>query len=146
MTLKLYQNTSANNVIHKNTTLLATIDCEIKEDGFSIINPIVTISRKHFNNANYCRIEEYGRYYFISDIKLLFGNRIQLTLDSDDICNADFTNIKGLCVRNEFVGLSGQIDSMLPLDSSVETSVVEFTNGFSDKLQYVLTVLGGRKI
>ena len=143
MTLKLYQNLSANNVIHKNITLLCTIDCEIKEDGFSIIKPIVTISREHFNNANYCRIEDYGRFYFISDIKLLFGNRLQLTLDSDDICNADFTNVKGLCVRNEFVGLSGQVDSMLPLDSSVDTSVVEFTNGFSNNLQYVLTVLGG---
>ena len=143
MTLKLYQNLSANNVVHKNITLLDTIDCEIKEDGFSVINPIVTISKERFNNANYCRIEDYGRFYFISDIKLLFGNRLQLTLDSDDICNADFTNVKGLCVRNEFVGLSGQVDSMLPLDSSVETNVVEFTNGFSNNLQYVLTVLGG---
>lgn len=143
MFLNLYQNTSANNVIHKNIKLLDTIDCEIKEDGFSIINPIVTISKEKFKNANYCRIEEYGRYYFISDIKLLFGNRLQLTLDSDDIRNADFTGVKGLCVRNEYVGLSGQLDSMLPLDSNLETSVVEFTNGFSNNLQYVLTVLGG---
>lgn len=143
MTLKLYQNLSANNVIHKNITLLDTIECEIKDNGFSVINPIVTISKEHFKNANYCRIEDYGRFYFISDIKLLFGNRLQLILDSDDICNADFSNVKGLCVRNEFVGLSGQIDSMLPLDSNLETNVVEFTNGFSNNLQYVLTVLGG---
>lgn len=143
MVIKLYHTNSANNVVKKNIELLGEYNCEVKEDYFSIINPIIIMSKSALKNANYARIEEYGRYYFIKDIQLLFSDRVALILDSDDICNADFTNVKGLCTRNELVGLSYQMDSMLPLESSVTTDVIEFPNGFSNNLQYVLTVLGG---
>lgn len=80
MELKIYNNNSNTNVMNKNITLLSTLDFSLKIDN-SILQPVLIL--KNYSNGNYCYIEEFKRYYYITDIKLLTGGLYQLQLEVD---------------------------------------------------------------
>ena len=80
MELKIYNNNSNTNVMNKNITLVSTLDFSLKIDN-SILQPVLIL--KNYSNGNYCYIEEFKRYYYITDIKLLTGGLYQLQLEVD---------------------------------------------------------------
>ena len=80
MELKIYNNNSNTNVLNKNITLVSTLDFSLKIDN-SILQPVLIL--KNYSNGNYCYIEEFKRYYYITDIKLLTGGLYQLQLEVD---------------------------------------------------------------
>ena len=80
MQLKIYNNNSNTNVLNKNITLVNTLDFSLKIDN-SILQPVLIL--KNYSTGNYCYIEKFNRYYYITDIKLLTGGLYQLQLDID---------------------------------------------------------------
>lgn len=80
MELKIYNNNSNNNVLNKNITLVDTLEFNLKIDN-SILQPVLIL--KNYKRGNYCYIEKFNRYYYITDIKLLTGGLYQLQLDVD---------------------------------------------------------------
>lgn len=80
MELQIYNNNSNTNVLNKNITLVNTLDFSLKIDN-SILQPILIL--KNYSSGNYCYIEKFNRYYYITDIKLLTGGLYQLQLDID---------------------------------------------------------------
>ena len=80
MELKIYNNNSNTNVLNKNITLVNTLDFSLKIDN-SILQPVLIL--KNYSSGNYCYIEKFKRYYYITDIKLLAGGFYQLQLDID---------------------------------------------------------------
>lgn len=80
MELKIYNNNSNNNVLNKNITLVDTLEFNLKIDN-SILQPVLIL--KNYKSGNYCYIEKFNRYYYITDIKLLTGGLYQLQLDVD---------------------------------------------------------------
>lgn len=80
MELKIYNNNSNTNVLKKNITLVNTLDFSLKIDN-SILHPVLIL--KNYSGGNYCYIEKFKRYYYITDIKLLNGGLYQLQLDVD---------------------------------------------------------------
>ena len=80
MELQIYNNNSNTNVLNKNITLVNTLDFSLKIDN-SILQPVLIL--KNYSSGNYCYIEKFKRYYYITDIKLLTGGLYQLQLDVD---------------------------------------------------------------
>lgn len=80
MELQIYNNNSNTNVLNKNITLVSTLDFSLKIDN-SILQPVLIL--KNYSRGNYCYIEKFKRYYYITDIKLLTGGLYQLQLDID---------------------------------------------------------------
>ena len=80
MELKIYNNNSNTNVLNKNITLVSTLDFSLKI-GNSILQPVLIL--KNYSSGNYCYIEKFKRYYYITDIKLLTGGLYQIQLEVD---------------------------------------------------------------
>lgn len=80
MELQIYNNNSNTNVLNKNITLVNTLDFSLKTDN-SILQPVLVL--KNYSSGNYCYIEKFKRYYYITDIKVLTGGLYQLQLDVD---------------------------------------------------------------
>ena len=78
ITVYLYQNTSDNRTIYKHPSLLTetAITCDVY-DPTDRIDPILTIDRDlvNFKTLNYMYIEEFGKYYFITNIEGVAGNK-----------------------------------------------------------------------
>ena len=105
MKLKIYNNNSNNNVINKNITLVNEIDFNLKVDN-SILQPILIL--KNYKGGNYCYIDEFKRYYFINDVRLLNGGLYELNLNVDvlmtyknEIMNNPITTRKVIKLNNE---------------------------------------------
>ena len=80
MELQIYNNNSNTNVLNKNITLVSTLDFSLKSDN-SILQPVLVL--KNYSTGNYCYIEQFKRFYYITDIKLLTGGLYQLQLEVD---------------------------------------------------------------
>jgi len=102
MKLKIYNNNSNNNVLNKKITLVNELDFNLKSDN-SIMQPILVL--KNYTKGNYCYIDEFKRYYFINDVRLLTGGLYELQLDVDvlmtyknAIINAEWYSVNGVNV------------------------------------------------
>lgn len=95
MNIILYKTTSANNVINKRLTEATPYGIKLK-DTTNLTHPVIVLhdySNLFFShNFNYAYIEEFGRYYFIDDIKV-GPNRIYTITLSCDVLESFKTDI-----------------------------------------------------
>ena len=93
MTLTLYNCSSAPNVVHKNKTVLRTLNGTLKENT-NRENVIMTIPyASDFSQINYAYIPDFNRYYYVS-VDVLNGSRLKLTMKSDAL-SSFWNNYKG---------------------------------------------------
>ena len=68
----LYANSSPTHKVDKSIAAVATVTGVLRS-GTSIIDPVILIETSVpanvISQANYCRIEAFSRYYFITDVK-----------------------------------------------------------------------------
>ena len=84
MTITLYNNSSANNVVHKQMTALTTLSGTLKEN-VNMERVVVTIPYfANYSTCNYAYIPEFHRYYYVS-VDVLNGQRLKLTMESDPL-------------------------------------------------------------
>lgn len=102
MKLKIYNNKSNDNVLNKIITPVNEIDFNLKSDN-SILQPILIL--KKYTSGNYCFIDEFKRYYFITDVRVLTGGLYELHLEVDvlmtykeEIINANWYSVDGVNV------------------------------------------------
>lgn len=73
----LQQNTSPANKVDKTASDVITVTGTLKR-GTSIIDPVITIetamSPQMVSMVNYAKIEEFGRYYFVTDVVSVKNN------------------------------------------------------------------------
>ena len=67
MKVDFYYNSSENNVIGKNITLLKTLECVVKTN-IDVTKPIfeVTFDNSFLEKTNYIYVKDMNRYYFIN--------------------------------------------------------------------------------
>ena len=84
MTLNLYNCGDAPNVLHKNISVPQTVDVSANgvNTDFGVTRPIITIAG-NISGYNYAGIPDFGRYYFIDDIKVVRNGITQMTLRVD---------------------------------------------------------------
>ena len=84
MKIKLYKNYSENHMITKQIGDVVEIDGTLRSGNISIVNPSIEI--KYFDglfNYNYAFIPEFGRYYYINDIRTIRTGIVLINLHCD---------------------------------------------------------------
>ena len=66
--VKLWSFTKRENSTKIPTGTATEFDCVLKDDT-SIVNPTIELSANNLTSYNYAQISDFGRYYFIRDIK-----------------------------------------------------------------------------
>lgn len=80
--VKFYHTNSPNNKLGKTLSDENIISCAFK-GNCDILNPVIVVKSDSFFDYNYCYIEQFKRYYFISDVEILPNNVYTLTLKVD---------------------------------------------------------------
>lgn len=146
MTIILYNNQSENNKIGKTLTELKTYNGTLKGQS-SILSPVFTIKDSLSDSelkANYCYIEEFGRYYFIRDITNIRTDLWQFTLFVDvlETYKTEILENTGIIARQENAWNMYINDSRFIVYQNPNIITKTFPSGFSTQ-SFVLAVSGG---
>ena len=155
MKISLYYNNSDDRKLNKNLQFKKQIkDVKLKEK-WSIINPVLILSRKNFNDfnkMNYVYIEDFRRYYFIQNMEFINSNVIlDLQIDVLTTYASPIKSLSCLVKRQEKVSNMDLTDERFKLNCQHDISYKYFantpfsiTNMESGKNCIALTVTGGR--
>lgn len=83
MEIKLYNNHSDNDEVHKKIYDVGTYQCELHEDCTITAPKIILTMSDGVINANYCYIAKFNRYYFIREATIQNGTKVVLQLQCD---------------------------------------------------------------
>ena len=149
MNVTFYKNNSSDNTITKNlTSTYGAIACTIKEP-ISVLNPVVILEYNNYiEKSNYMYIEEFDRYYYITDIKPLNGSRIQIIGRVDVLMSFKSSILSVPCIidkqQNESVANMYKDDgSFVTLNKTYDT-IINFDKGFNDNGNFILVCAGGK--
>ena len=152
MLLNLYSTTDDTRKLEKTLTAIKNITA-IPSENVTMLTPAFIVEYdRAILAANYCFIPEFGRYYFIRDITLLKGNRLQINCSVDVLMSFvdDIKNCSAMISRSESVGKPTNIpDNSLPINPN--TFIVKsilFPNNpfgvdFNTSKCWLLTAIGG---
>lgn len=93
----LQHNTSELNKLDKTLTTITTLTGTLKTET-SIIDPVIIVegALSNLKTCNYCAISEFGRSYFVNNIKSIRNNLIELT------CHVDVVSTYKSQIRSQF--------------------------------------------
>lgn len=143
----LYQNYSENNRVDKSSYIKKVGELEgTAREGFSITDFELTIEYDGVPNFNYIYIDEFKRYYFITD----FYNEtnkiwiIRATVDVLMTYKEGILNTSAFIDRNEYEYTPNIIDDKIVISQGYDVSTIELKNAlFTDYVgSYLITGLG----
>ena len=152
MTITLYKSTADPRVLNKGTQLLTleTVSAKVYYP-LNILAP--TFSIKYTSSlitANYCYIQELGRYYFLNEPTLESGTVITFTGNVDVLMTyrTAINNLNCICITSEY-DFNKYIPANIPSSSKAEVTNYRFgdfsfvlpTSASAD-WQYVLVLNG----
>ena len=144
MTITLYKNESEKNKINKTLTTVATLTGTLR-DSSSIINPEIVIEYDNPTGFNYCFIDAFNRYYFVTNITVINNKLLKLSLKVD-VLESFKTSI---LAQNIIIDKStSNVDEYLPDDNLVvnvktKTDIVNFPSGLLESGEFILITAGG---
>jgi hypothetical protein len=147
LSVTLYNSASPVEKIGKTLTAGGSYSCSLK-DTTSVLNPVLIIRTSDpVYNYNYLYIQEFGRYYFINDIKSVNNNVWEISAHVDVL-----ETYKSSILANEAVIRRQDKLFNLYLDDSdfhvlnyERVQTLKFpANAFSKNLTYVLVVNNDR--
>lgn len=145
MTITLYNNSSEPNKISKHLTPVSTALSGSLRNESEMVNPVVLIEGNisSLQNANYARIESFGRYYYITEMKSVRNNIVELHLHTDVLMSFNISAVSGVVIEAENIGsdyLQGR--QFVRLVKS-KTDILPFSGGLLDSGEYILITAGG---
>ena len=145
MNITLHVNSSERQAINKSLDSGVVLSGSLRNES-SVINPSFLIEYENPSGFNYCYIEDFGRYYFITNITSIRTNiwRIDCAVDvlmsfSNEILNLDvIVNYESSPDTESY--MNGE-----PWQSLVKTrtDVINFPYGLLDDGEYILITSGG---
>ena len=146
MIITLYNNLSERNVIDKTLTNALAIEGTLRE-SVSVTAPVMTIQGGiAIVGYNYCYIEDFYRYYFITDIKSIRNNLWALTLKVDVLMSFknDIKNTPAIIdhttEQKTTSYMTSEIWQSLVKD---KTDIINFSSGLPETGGYILITAGG---
>lgn len=148
ISVQLMQNSSPVEKIGKSLTAGGSYTCLLKENT-SILDPVIILQTSDsIHSLNYMYISDFGRYYFIKDIKSLNNNRWEISAHIDVL-----ETYKQQILANSAVIKRQQNTYNLYLDdpefhayNNEQIQTKKFTvpsgGGFTKSLHYIMTVNG----
>lgn len=154
MNITLYNNLSDHRCLNKELEVVETISGATPYGECSVQAPVMRL--RPFENwaiVNYAYIGDYQRYYYVTEIKILSGNVLELHCQSDPLMsfrNA-IKNCQGVLVANENLSTPYIRDPNYPVSLKKTITTYLFDGdpfnitaaGYRSGLNYVLTVAGG---
>lgn len=149
ITVKLYNNSSDNRVVHKSISQIGTDrTCQIS-DECNIVTPRILLDAPGtYTSANYMYIPAFNRYYYITNINILNGNQVEIE-GKCDVLMSFWNYIKNCpCVAGRSSSDYDEYldDPLVTIKDSYRTEVRrlsgEFTPTADGANHYVLTIGG----
>ncbi len=145
MIINLYNTTDEVKKVIKNLTALGDIEGTAKEPlTVQEATEILVTKNTNVDNANYCYIPDFQRYYFISKKEVVRNGFVKLTLVCDVLMSfkSSLLNLSVVAERSESNYSSYLVDSVKSSYNFPMVLTRKFPNGFGG-LNYYLTVAGG---
>jgi len=144
MEVEIYTNNSADNVVTKNTTLIATLTGTLRKEC-SMLDPVILVEGMTNATAaicNYAKIASFGRYYFVKNITLR-GNLWELQLHVDVLSSfqTELKKLDAVIARQEKRYNLYLRDGYFKTYSNSHISVEKFPGAF-DTQQFIFAVSG----
>lgn len=145
MTITLYNNSSEPNKISKHLTPVSTALSGSLRNESEMVNPVVLIEGNisSLQNANYARIESFGRYYYITEMKSVRNNIVELHLHTDVLMSFDISAVSGVVVEAENIGSDYLRGRQFVRLVKSKTDILPFSGGLLDSGEYILITAGG---
>lgn len=147
-TVTLYFNNSDNNVLNKHLTTITTIDNIAYKNNVSVMNPeIVIYSEYDLTECNYCYIDTFQRYYYVTNKICTKPNYYTLVLRVDVLMSYkdDIKKCDGILTETEdsnFYNMYLNNGSFVNLEGKFIESVV-YPYGFDETATNILMTAGG---
>lgn len=128
MTVTLYNNTSAYNVLYKSMgDAVASVTATVK-GSCSIDNPTLLLNYNSAASFNYFYVSEWGRYYRVSNRLLVPGEHMMVSGISDPVqsFNSGIAGLDVLAARCEDLSVRSPelADNAIPLESDIQLDKV----------------------
>lgn len=139
----LYINSSENNALDKNISVVTSDSLVIKDD-VDMINPSILYSSSNdLSNVNYMRFN--GKYYFVRSIESIPGNiwKINGHVDVLMTYKEDIRNQIAIVGRNSNQYNRYLNDDRIKTVAYEQVKTLQFPSGFSKTMQYYLIAIGG---
>ena len=99
MTLTLYNSPGERNLLNRNMAVVGTQKVLSVTDPCRIETPEILLDYDAtFINADYAYIDNFSRYYFITDKEIVNGNHIRLFLESDPLMSFKASILSSPCI------------------------------------------------
>ena len=145
MNLRLCINNSEKNKINKSLTAGVTLSGTLRNES-NVVNPSIIINIDNPTIYNYAYIEDFGRYYFITDYISLRTGIWQINLKSDVLMSfKDSILASNVLINNtEITGKNNYLSgSNWVSNCKAKTDILTFSQGLLNDGQYILITAGG---
>ena len=145
MNLRLCVNNSEKNKINKSLTAGVTLSGTLRNES-NVVNPSIIINIDNPTIYNYAYIEDFKRYYFITDYISLRTGIWQINLKSDVLMSFkdSILNSRALIQNTQLVGKSDYLNgSNWVAEVKDKTEIKTFPNGLLDTGEFILITAGG---
>lgn len=143
MRIELYTNNSEVEKVVKDLTTLQTLDGTLRE-ATSILNPTIKIEGlTDIDKINYMYIPEFGRYYFVNDIRSIRNNLYEVSAHVDVLMTYadEIKQQRAVIRRQENVWNTYLDDGTFKAYQNPVIVTKLFPNGFNDN-SFVLALSG----
>ena len=141
-TIELMTNNSANNVLDKSLTNLSSVTGVLKSET-SIMNPVIQIEGTLPTNCNYMYISEFGRYYYVNDVRSITANIFEISAHVDVLKTyaSQIRGCEGIIARQRNNYNLYLDDGTFKTYQNPRFKKIAFDSGF-DTMEFVLAVAG----
>lgn len=144
MQITMYKNFSDNNVISKTLGQPITLTGNLRNES-NVIDPNIRIEVENPALYNYAYIPEFGRYYYITDMRSIRTNLWELSMHVDVLMSfADAIRALPVIVSNaEYDDSRYMTGPQWATTVKSKTDVINFPSGLLDSGEYILITSGG---
>ena len=145
MNLRLCINNSEKNKINKDLTAGVTLSGTLRNES-NVVNPSIVINIENPTIYNYAYIEDFKRYYFITDYISLRTGIWQINLKSDVLMSFKDSILASTALINstETTGKNNYLSGEQWITNVKNTTnIVNFPNGLLDTGEFILITAGG---
>lgn len=148
MNIKLCSSTSEIVAINKDISIIDDVSATIK-GALSVENPVLILQYKSDiqPNVNYVYIQEYKRYYFVTDIINLTGGRYEIHCKVDVLTSFKYDILNLSCIVDKQSSKDNANmyldDGSFVVQSKEFVDTINFPRGFNDNGEFILITAGG---
>lgn len=142
MQIILYNNTSPRNKISKALTQVGVLAGSLREES-NVVAPTIRISGAVFPDFNYAQIPDFGRYYYLKDVRSVRSEIWEISLQSDPLMSFNLSGVSGVVIESQNLGSSYLNGRQFVRLVKSKTDIITFPNGLLDSGEYILITAGG---